>query len=527
MSNNKNNRFTPKDHLISIQPAVLAGIITIIATTTTGIIKLPQDDYLEKNFLITFGICGSLYLAGFYFLFDSITARKSLFEWVNATITCLSIGSIALILPHEMDLMLSALVMGAAVLSTVISGRAPSYFIIISANTILIFVHRAAFQNVYIWAEHLALFVLDVLVVETIYQLKNLSQQQISKLEIINDFSKQLVSTLNTKQILALLNAAFQNAVEADSYYIGILEGDEIHLEVLYDDGEYFYDVRTKRQGTLSNWVITHQKELFLPDLRKDHGLEGINITLIGKEKASLSWMGVPIHGQHVNGVMAIASYRVNAFDRSDLELLSNIAQRAGQALDNTYHHALVEEQARLDSLTKVLNHGHFIKALNSQAASCLAENQPLSLIMLDIDFFKQYNDVYGHQVGDEVLVKLCEVIRAHIKSIDVVGRWGGEEFTISLPNTNRKQASLVAERIRITMASLEFMDINQITIPSPTISQGIAVYPEETNNDITKLIDIADYRLYKAKERGRDQVESTATFWKNTNADRPTSAHQ
>lgn len=517
MFNNKNNMFTPKDHLISIQPAILIGIITIITASITGIIKLPQDDYIGKFFLIAFGIFGSLYLAGIYFLFDSIIARKSMFRWVNAIISGLSIGAIALILPHEMELMLGTLIVGAAILSTVISDRGPSYFIIISSNAIMLFAHRATLINTYGLAEHLPFVLLDALVIETIYQLKNLSRQQISKLEIINEFSRQLVSTLDTKQILALFNAAFQNAVEADSYYIGIVEGDEIHLEVFYDDGEYFYDVRMKRNGTLLNWVITHQKELFLPDLRKDHGLEGVNVTLIGKEKASLSWMGVPIRGQHVDGVVATASYRVNAFNRSDLELLSNIAQRAGQALDNTYHHALVEEQARLDSLTKVLNHGHFIKTLNSQAASCLAENQPLSLIMLDIDFFKRYNDAYGHQVGDDVLVKLCEVIRAHIKSTDAVGRWGGEEFIISLPNSNREQASLVAERIRITMASLELMDKNQITIPSPTISQGIAVYPEETN-DITKLIDIADYRLYKAKERGRDQVESTAAFLKNTN---------
>ncbi|MBI5942814.1 MAG: GGDEF domain-containing protein [Chloroflexi bacterium] len=526
MFNNKNRRYTPKDRLISIQPAILAGIITIIAATITGIIKLPQGDTLGKFFLIAFGIFGNLYLAGIYFLFDSITAHKSLFEWINATITGLSIGGLALILPHEMDLMLSTLIVGAAILSTVISDRSPSYFIIISANAIIIYVHRAALENAYVWAEHLALFILDILVIETIHQLKNISQQQIGKLEIINEFSKQLVSTLDTKQILALFNATFQNAIEADSYYIGIVEGDEIHLEVFYDDEEYFYDVRLKRKGTLSNWVITHQKELFLPDLRKDHGLDGVNVTLIGKDKASLSWMGVPIRGQHLDGVMAIASYRVNAFNRSDLELLSNIAQRAGQALDNTYHHALVEEQARLDSLTKVLNHGHFIKTLNSQAAACLTENQPLSLIMLDIDFFKHYNDVYGHQVGDDVLVKLCEVIRAHIKSTDAVGRWGGEEFTISLPNTNREQASLVAERIRITMASIELKDKNQITIPSPTISQGIADYPEETN-DITKLIDIADYRLYKAKERGRDQVESAAAFWKNTKTEKSTSTHQ
>jgi diguanylate cyclase (GGDEF)-like protein len=203
---------------------------------------------------------------------------------------------------------------------------------------------------------------------------------------------------------------------------------------------------------------------------------------------------------------MAISSYRPNAFDRSDLELLSNIAQRAALALDNTHHHAIVEKQARLDSLTHVYNHGYFIKIMQAQASQ--KQNQPLSVIMLDIDFFKQYNDTFGHLIGDEVLISLCDVIRRHIKNTDAVGRWGGEEFCIALPNTDGQQALQVAQRIRETMSTLKVRNAEQMTIPIPTVSQGIAVFPTETE-DITKLIDLADKRLYIAKERGRDQIES------------------
>ncbi len=214
------------------------------------------------------------------------------------------------------------------------------------------------------------------------------------------------------------------------------------------------------------------------------------------------------MHGAHVNGFMAISSYRPNAFDRNDMELLNNIAQRAALALDNAYHHELVEKQAQLDSLTEVYNHGYFIKTLQEQAQDCKERNQPLSLIMLDIDYFKQYNDTFGHLIGDEVLIGLCDVIRTHIKNTDAVGRWGGEEFCISLPNADSQQATEVAKRIRQTMTSLKLRNAEQMTIPVPTVSQGIAVFPAETD-DITKLIDLADKRLYIAKKRGRDQVES------------------
>jgi diguanylate cyclase (GGDEF)-like protein len=171
-----------------------------------------------------------------------------------------------------------------------------------------------------------------------------------------------------------------------------------------------------------------------------------------------------------------------------------------------------VEEQAQLDSLTGVYNHGYFIKALREHGEACLKKNQTLSLIMLDIDHFKQYNDNFGHLIGDEVLVSLCEVIRSHIKHTDAVGRWGGEEFAISLPNTSEEQALHIAGRIRETMSALKIQNPENIFIPVPTVSQGIAFFPAETD-DITKLIDLTDNRLYKAKERGRDQIESASAL--------------
>ena len=134
---------------------------------------------------------------------------------------------------------------------------------------------------------------------------------------------------------------------------------------------------------------------------------------------------------------------------------------------------------------------------------------------MLDIDYFKQYNDTFGHLIGDEILVSLCDVIRSHIKSTDAVGRWGGEEFAIFLPDTDEHNAMQVAERIRATMATIKVRTAEQMTIPIPTVSQGIAVFPVETN-DTTKLIDLADKRLYIAKERGRDQIEPVPTFLEN-----------
>jgi len=208
-----------------------------------------------------------------------------------------------------------------------------------------------------------------------------------------------------------------------------------------------------------------------------------------------------------------LASYKPNAFDLADMELLSSLAQHVTLALDNTIRHAQVEEQARLDSLTGVYNHGYFLKRLAEQAEETSTLETPLSLIMMDIDYFKQYNDTYGHLVGDRILKSLCIAIKQHIKQGDAVGRWGGEEFVISLPNATGEQATQVAKRISETMASLRVEDRDQRTVPVPTVSQGIAVFPNEAD-EIYRLIDLADRRLYVAKERGRNQIEPDVDHW-------------
>jgi diguanylate cyclase (GGDEF)-like protein len=504
---NKRSGFTPQENLISLLPSTTVGTILLFATIVSALINFPPQNPHHKIILIICGVIGILHLVFYHFIYAT-ALNKTLFVWINSIINGLTLSTLTYFIPEEVSYLIYILVFISALPASLLSNRWPAYLLIFSVTTFHFLAHNNIHSLNHEWITHIGFTITALIGIETVQQLKNMAAQHINRLEIINDFSKQIITTLDTKQVFSLLNTAFQSALEADSYYISIVDGDQIRLELFYDDGEYIQDLQINRKGTLSNWVITHQQGLFLPDLRNEIELDDVEIVTIGNDKPTLSWMGVPIRGSHVDGAMAISSYRPNAFDRSDMELLNNIAQRTAFALDNTYHHSLVQQQARLDSLTNVYNHGYFIQTLREQAQACQAQNQPLSLIMLDVDYFKQYNDTFGHLIGDEVLISLCDVIRSHIKSTDAVGRWGGEEFCISLPNTDREQALQVAERIRETMASLKVKNAEQMTIPIPTVSQGIAIFPAETE-DITKLIDLADTRLYIAKKRGRDQVES------------------
>jgi diguanylate cyclase (GGDEF)-like protein len=235
--------------------------------------------------------------------------------------------------------------------------------------------------------------------------------------------------------------------------------------------------------------------------------------TVIGKNKFSQSWIGVPLRSAHISGLLAAGSYKTNAFTHTDMELLANMAQHAALALDNTVHHKEVEKQSRLDSLTGTYNHRYFLKALQDLVDEAQIGKQVISLIMLDIDFFKRYNDSFGHQVGDLVLTKLCETIQQNIKKGDFVGRWGGEEFAIALPGARGDEAYQVAMRIQKTMQDLVLNHPKHEEIPAPTVSQGVSVFPDEADG-LDRFVYLADQRLYKAKERGRNQIEPDLSHW-------------
>lgn len=498
-------------------PEVRRFILPITLTAFALMVGVILDNLLvESSFNIKLIVFCGIIIAG-TLINDTVITRTGDFResygWLNAILTAIGLGLLLYILQGRLHEIAHIMIILGVIAVAILSGRLYGYttllgIFILSVPHLVDVIERS--MNI-LWFG--TPYIVSLSAMEAILRIKDTTQQHIHHLETINKASRQIMLSLETEQTISLLNATIQDALEADTYFVGILRGNEIQLDLFYDAGEYYNGTKVPIEGTLSGWVIKNQKELFLPDLRKEVELEGVRDYVIGTERTSLSWMGVPLTAANVTGVIALGSYQPNAFDSADMELLSNLAQHITLALENTIRHAQVEEQARLDSLTGVYNHGYFLKKLAEQAEECSTNNTPLSLIMLDIDFFKQYNDTYGHLVGDRILKTLCTAIKHHIKQSDAVGRWGGEEFVISLPGANGKEALQVAERVGQTMATLQIEDREQNTIPVPTVSQGIAVYPIEAD-EIYRLIDLADGRLYMAKERGRNQIEPDISHW-------------
>ena len=162
--------------------------------------------------------------------------------------------------------------------------------------------------------------------------------------------------------------------------------------------------------------------------------------------------------------------------------------------------------KAVTDSLTGLYNHRHFQTAVNRELKRAVEEGGVFSVIMLDIDFFKIYNDSNGHVAGDVVLVETSNIIKKHSRPGDIPSRYGGEEFGIVLPGTRKTDALEIAERIRTELNSNGFANEEVMPLGKVTLSGGISAGPEDggTRQDI---VNAADERLYRAKRSGRDRI--------------------
>ncbi len=183
---------------------------------------------------------------------------------------------------------------------------------------------------------------------------------------------------------------------------------------------------------------------------------------------------------------------------------------RAGQRILDLQERLLAAKeelriQATQDALTKLANRRCVLEQLERDSDRCRREGQPLGVMMLDLDHFKSINDTYGHGGGDEVLKAAADRMQRSVRTYDTVGRFGGEEFLVVLPNTDRGDALVIAERIRTTISSMPICVDGQISHFSSSIGVAIREPGEEISD--SELMHEADMALYRSKESGRNRV--------------------
>ncbi len=209
-------------------------------------------------------------------------------------------------------------------------------------------------------------------------------------------------------------------------------------------------------------------------------------------------------------GVLNLNDNQRGFYDVGNLDFALNISEFVALSISNAMLYERTEKLSVTDGLTGLDNHQQMQALLENEVVRCRRYNSPLSVIIMDLDHFKQVNDSYGHQKGDEILLEFSTIMKKFCRSNDVAARYGGEEFFLVLPETHIKGALHIAERIREEMADTKFQSKGKGF--NVTVSCGIAEFDSARMQDGADLIKVSDIALYKAKHKGRNRtIQGTA----------------
>lgn len=312
--------------------------------------------------------------------------------------------------------------------------------------------------------------------VAALYRITSIVQRTVNEREVLEEILDGITRELNFDNVSLLLLDEYTNELRITAF--------RGHLDA---------SIKVPVGKGITGSAVQSRELIYVDNVKNDpRYIDGGN--------NCISEVAVPLIVQDkVVGVLNIDINDGRTLQPYDLDLLRSLASQIAMTIAHANHVATVELQAITDGLTGLYNYRYFRAILDQELKRTIRYNRPLSLIMVDIDYFKHYNDNNGHRAGDEALCIVASLIRNCCRDVDFAVRYGGEEFAILLPETKIGEAEVLAERLRKSIAEHYFK--NEETQPNGklTISVGVAGYP---HNAVTalELIDHADSALYQAK---------------------------
>lgn len=324
-------------------------------------------------------------------------------------------------------------------------------------------------------------------------------KQHADELNALRRISINLTSRLELKEVLeAVVSEALRLIKNADDVNIFLYNEGKITFGASLDSsGRKNHEYAKPRPNGLTATVARQKKMIMVEDFTT-HPLF-IN--------SSRNWrgsiIGIPlIVGSRVEGVMNLARTTEGGFSKEEIRLLSMLADQAAVAIFNAGMHEHANQEARLDSLTGLPNRRALDERLEVEVKRASRSKTSLAVIMMDLDGFKAINDTYGHAVGDHVLRQAFEPLTETLRGTDFLARYGGDELTLVLPETDLVSARLVAEKIQEKLRSIKIETPDEKS-PQLDFSGGIAIYPQH-GLLASDLLRAADEALYRAKRRQR-----------------------
>ncbi len=337
--------------------------------------------------------------------------------------------------------------------------------------------------------------------------------QRVLDLQMLQRLSTKISSKLEQEDLLRLIVELFMEVAQVEKGSLMLWDEKKKRLSIAYGIGiseEAKKHLRLKRGEGIAGSVFEKKRSLVINDTLRDRHYKSLKTKKKLHRTETLLALPLVAKGEGVGVITLSNKVSRQPFIRRDEELLSTLASHAAIAIQN----AMLYEQAIHDGLTSLYAHTFFQNYLEQEIRKAKRYQTPLSLLMIDIDHFKRFNDTYGHPAGDTVLVNIARLLKQAIRGADIAARYGGEEFTLILPETDAKGAYLLAERLRKKVEAFDFLKEKKKRVKITT-SIGVAGYRKGMRREV--LIGQADQALYRAKREGRNRVclfrhESTRT---------------
>lgn len=356
-------------------------------------------------------------------------------------------------------------------------------------------------------------------VIENLRLMKK-EREERNRLILLRELDHIIHSTLDLKQIFEYVYAHLPLSMGVDRVSIRLVDNEKKTLVSEKTLGIHRPGVEELPEEypigfSLSGKVAQLGRPIIVDDCSKSD--------LIPKEwseKLNLkSCVAAPIRylDQIVGVIRADDTHQTNRFTQEDIEFLELVASSLGTAIHNAQLFTKTAELTYIDALTGLGNRRDLERVLDVEIARANRFHRVFSVVMLDIDRFKEYNDTYGHLAGDDVLKQIAEIIKKLTRKIDSSIRYGGDEFLIVLPETKTMGAKKVVQKIQNAIRKEKFQPVKERPLITFTLSAGIAVYPTHGHSK-EELLRAADMALYKAKNAGGNKVEVFSRRWLETN---------
>ena len=332
--------------------------------------------------------------------------------------------------------------------------------------------------------------------------------ERVLELYTLYNISRTLSTSLTVKDLFEVVMGLIGESLNVDQYCIMFLDDELQKLQIRASHGlpeSILMHGEVKVDEGVSGKVVTGGQPVLINDISKEKDFFYFPKSGINRG----SYLGVPLKNSNeaIIGVLNAHKPEPNGFSGSDVRLFTAVAENVAIAISNALTLEQTRELVRRDELTGLYNRRYFFERFEREVYRSNRYNRVLSLLMIDIDHFKNYNDTYGHLRGDRLLKRLSRILEGSLRKIDVVARYGGEEFLVLLPETTKEQAVMVGEKLRRAVENCDFNDDDSNLEPQHiTITVGVASVPDDANEPIVAL-DLADKALYFGKAQGRNQV--------------------